>query len=85
MPSEDLDSWGLSWFLPLPKDVNGDNAFEHGQLTLENGKDLIFKQFTNDNQDITIKRYLLNKENGSLSEEPSCDSGAVGNRWIFQP
>ena len=85
MPSEDLDSWGLSWSLPLPADVYGDNAFEHGQLTLENGKDLMFRQFTNDDQDITTKRYLLNKENGSLSEEPGCDGGAAGNRWILQP
>ena len=45
MPSDDLDSWGLSWSLPLHGDANG--AFEHGQLTLENGKDLLFTQSIN--------------------------------------
>ena len=87
MPSGDLESWGLSWSISLPDDANG--AFEHGQLTLENGKDLVFKQSTNGDQDVTSKKYLLNKENGSLSEEqPSCDSGAVDSvesHWILQP
>ena len=86
MPSEDLDSWGLSWSLPLPADANGDIAFEEGTLTLENGKDLKFTQSINGDQDITIKKYLLNKKDGSLSEVPSCDScGTLYNRWILQP
>ena len=58
-------------------------------MTLENGKDLVFKQSTNGDQDVTSKKYLLNKENGSLSEEqPNCDSGAVDSvesHWILQP
>ena len=45
MPSDDLDSWGISWSLPLHGDANG--AFEHGKLTLENGKDLLFTQSIN--------------------------------------
>ena len=77
MPGDDLDSWGLSWSLPLPADANGDIAFEKGTLTLENGKDLKFEQSINHDQDITIKHYLLNKNDGSLSEVPSCDNGGT--------
>ena len=50
MPGDIAESWGISWTLPLPNDLDG--SFEHGELKLIDGKDLIFKQSTNGDQDI---------------------------------